>query len=106
MVFTLMNLLESKIFNFNKFVINLNVKVLLDNNSTFFCYCKDSLFVDKDHSNITKVNLKIINNKELPKLLSKGPTNRENRTADYQNPLENIIAYQMLEVRRTHIATK
>ena len=92
MVFTLMKLLGSKIFNFNKFVINLNMKVLLDDNSTFFCYCKGSLFVDKDHSNITKDNLKIINNKELPKLLSKGQTNRENGTADYQNPLENIIA--------------
>ena len=28
----------------------------------------------------------------MPKILSKGPTNRENGTADYQNPLENIIA--------------
>ena len=37
MVYTLTNAFGSKIFNFNEFVNNLDVKAFLDDNFTFLC---------------------------------------------------------------------
>ena len=37
MVYTLTNAIGSKIFNFNEFVNNLDVKAFLDDNFTFLC---------------------------------------------------------------------
>ena len=49
-VYTLMNLIGSKNFNFNKFINNLNLKAFLDDNHILPCDCTCSPFVDKDHN--------------------------------------------------------
>ena len=39
-------------FNFNKFVNNVDVKALSDDNSSLPCGCTASPFVDKDHNHL------------------------------------------------------
>ena len=56
LVFTLLNLLEYKVFNFNKVVNKLYVKAFLDHESTLFCDCADPLFVDNSHNHIITSN--------------------------------------------------
>ena len=51
-VYTLINPIGSKIFNFNKFVNNLDVKVFFDD----ICECTVSLFVDKDDNRFITSN--------------------------------------------------
>ena len=72
-VYILTNEVGSKIFNFNKFVNNLNGKAFLDDNSTLSCECTISQSVDKDHNHNIRGNLKIIFNNKLWKLFSKCP---------------------------------
>ena len=91
MVYTLKNLIGSKICKFNKFVNNLNVKAFLDDNSTLSCECAGCSFVDKDYNQVTTDNLKIITNNKWRKPFSKGPKYQENRTTDYGKDKESII---------------
>ena len=49
-IHTLMNLIGSKNFNFNKFINNLNIKAFLDDNHILPSDCTCSPFVDKDHN--------------------------------------------------------
>ena len=51
-VYTLINPIGSKIFNFDKFVNNLDVKVFFDD----ICECTVSLFVDKDDNRFITSN--------------------------------------------------
>ena len=51
-VYTLINPIGSKIFNFNKFVNNLDVKMFFDD----ICECTVSLFVDKDDNRFITSN--------------------------------------------------
>ena len=48
-VYSLTNLIRSKIFNFNKFVFNLDVKAFLQDNIILLCKCTGSCFTDKGH---------------------------------------------------------
>ena len=48
-VYSFNNPIRSKIFNFNKFVYNLDVKVFLQDNSLLTCNCERSDFTEKDH---------------------------------------------------------
>ena len=72
LVYTLMNVIGSKIFNFNIFAYNLDVKTSFDNDSTLLCGCTDSPSVDKDHNHVITGNLKIIDGNELRKLFFQG----------------------------------
>lgn len=89
MVYTLTNAFGSKIFNFNEFVNNLDVKAFLDDNFTFLCEYRGSPFVDKYRSHIITGNLKIISKVKLLKRFSKGPKYRENRTVDFEKAKGN-----------------
>ena len=84
-----MNPVRSRMFNFNKFVNNLGVKAVLDDNSTMPSDYIGTPFVDKVHNRIVKDNLKIIRNNKLRKLFSEGPKYRENRITDYQKARES-----------------
>ena len=54
-VYSLTNPVRSKIFNFNKFVSNIDVKALP-------CNCANSSFIDKDHGHIVIWDLRIFGN--------------------------------------------
>ena len=79
-----MNPIKSKIFNFLKFIDNLDVKAFLDNNSTMHCGCTGSPFMDKDLKHIITDSFKIIENKKLRKFFSKGLKYCEKRVINYQ----------------------
>ena len=59
-VYTLTNTTGSKIFIFNKFVNNLDVKALLENYSASPCKCTGFPFIDKIDNHIITGNLKFI----------------------------------------------
>ena len=67
------------------------MKPFLDDNSTLSCDCTSSPFVDQDHSQIIRGNLKIIDNNKLRKPFSKRPKYRENGIVEYQKASESII---------------
>ena len=90
-VCTLMNLIGFKIFNFNKFANNLDVKAFFNDKSTLSHNCRGSSFVDKVYNHIATGNLKTFNSNKLCKFFSEGPQHRENRTADCQKATESII---------------
>ena len=75
--YKLQNPIGSEIFNFNKFVKNLDVDAFLGDENTLPCNCDNSPFVDTHHRHIVTGNLKIIRNNKLRKLLTKGPKYRE-----------------------------
>ena len=68
-----MNPLEPNIFNFNKFLNNLDVKVFMDDNFILSYEYAASPFADKYHNHIVTLNLKTINNNRSRKLYFKGP---------------------------------
>ena len=78
-VYTLQNSIGTKIFNYNKFVNNLDLDSFLNDDSILPCECEGSPFIDKDHKHIITGNLKIIKNNKLRKLFCKGPKYRQNK---------------------------
>ena len=55
--YLLNNPIRSKIFNFDRFIHNLDVKAFLLDDSILSCNCKDSGFTDKDHLHTVTGNL-------------------------------------------------
>ena len=51
-VYSLTYPIRSKIFNFNKFVFNVDFKVFLQDNIILLCKCAGSCFIDKGHGYI------------------------------------------------------
>ena len=84
MVYTLISLIGPGIFDFNRFVKNLNAKAFLNDNSILPCDCTGFLFAAKDDNYITRVDSRVAVSNKLFKHFSKGPKYRENRIADYQ----------------------
>ena len=70
--YQLNNSISFKIFNFNKFIHNLDVKVFFQDNSIMACGCQDSNFLDKDHQHVVTCDLGIIENNKLRKIFTKG----------------------------------
>ena len=57
--------ISTKVFNFNKFVNNLDLDLFLANPDSLPCKCNKSPFVDKYHKHIVIGDLQIIKNKKL-----------------------------------------
>ena len=55
------------------------------------CDCEHSPFKDAHHNHIVSGDLRLINNKKLRALISKGPNYRENRTINYKRCKDAII---------------
>lgn len=66
-----------KIFNFIKFVSNIDIKALLQGNTILPCNSAGSGFIDSNHRNIVTLNLQIAGNLKLRKLFTKGTKYRE-----------------------------
>lgn len=56
------NPIRSKIFNFNKFIHNLDVKFFHQNHFILVRNCEGSDYIDKDHKHIVIGVLKILKN--------------------------------------------
>ena len=54
--------ITSTIFNFNRFVINLDLGLLLTNPDSLQCKCDNSPFADRHHKHIVTGDLRIIGN--------------------------------------------
>ena len=71
--------ISTKFFNFNKFVITLDLELFLTNLDSLPCKCNNSHFADRHHKHIVTGDLRIIINNVLRKLFVKGPRYREVR---------------------------
>ena len=89
-VYNLESPIYSKIFNFNKFVSQLDINEFLKDNSILPCNCAGSRFKDPHHQHILTGNLDIVENKKLKNLFHKGPKFRENKPVDWDKARTNI----------------
>ncbi len=81
-VYNLSSTIRSNIFNYKKFVDELDLTKFLKNPSILPCKCKESPFIDNFHGHIVGGDLDIIQNPELKSLFLKGPQYREPKTID------------------------
>ena len=84
--------IRSKIFNFNKFIEDLDLNQFLMDNNTVPCVCENSEFKDERLGHILTGNLSIVKNNALRKLLTKGPKYREPRNINFQKARDNIVS--------------
>ena len=89
-IYKLSHNIGSKIFNFNKFVSNLQITDPAKDLSELPCHCNDSPYIDKNHGHIMTGDLKIIQNSKLRNLFSKGPKYREPKSFDWKKARECI----------------
>ena len=57
--------ISTKFFNFNKFVNNLDVDLILTNPDSLPCKCNNSPFTDRHHKHIVTADLRIIRKNAL-----------------------------------------
>ena len=81
-----------KIFNFNKFVAELDLKAFIENPEILPCECLDSEFTDKHHKHIVTGDLKIIPNNNLRKILVRGPKFRSTKPINFNDARDSILA--------------
>ena len=87
-VFSLVEPIRRKVFNYNKFVSSLNV----DDIESIPCFCKDfdNIYLDQHHRHIMTGDLSIIPNKELESLIRKGPKYRPPVKIDFDTAFKSI----------------
>ena len=90
-IYKLVDPIRNTIFNFNKFVKNLDVYAFMKNETTIPCVCNNSTFVNSDHQHIITGDLRIIKNNKLRKLFTKGPKFREPVTIDLQKAKNELL---------------
>lgn len=73
----LINVLRSKISNFNKSVSNLGVKAFLLEHTILPCNCAGFDFINRDHQHIVTGDFRFVGNKKRRKLFTKDPKYRE-----------------------------
>ena len=90
-IFKLSQTIGSKIFNFNKFVRNLNVEEFLKDNNTLPCNCKNSQYIDKHHGHIMTGDVRIIHDNKLRQLFTEGRKYREPEVNVWTEPRKCIL---------------
>ena len=92
-VYSLSQPIRSKVFNYKKFVKDLDLDTFCRDVKSIPCHCKkyDTMFVDKNCKHVLTGNLNIIKNNKLRKLLSKGPKYREPVAIDWNMAMCVII---------------
>ena len=89
-IYTLAPPIATKIFNFNKFVAELDINNFVNNMDSVPCTCQDSNFKHKDLGHILTGDLSIVENNSLRKILSKGPKYREPKKINFIKAREHI----------------
>ena len=72
--------IRKQIFNYKETVQNLSADHIPSINE---CNCTSSEFCDPHHGHIISADLRLVQNNELRKILSKGPNFRETRDMDF-----------------------
>ena len=91
-IYTLSNTIHSTLFNFNKFVKDLNLEAFDDENSILPCECEGSEFKDSHHKHIVSGDVKsIVTNVQLRDLFLKGPQYKEPVSIDMKKAKDEII---------------
>ena len=85
--------IRNKILNYKQTVKNLDIrkedgKLFVDDLPQ--CECSQSVFKDPVHNHVVTGDLRIIRNKKLRKLISKGPNFREKKFMNYKKCLNAI----------------
>ena len=83
--------IQSSIFNYNKFVENLDIDAFLNNENNLPCNCQNSSFADSHHGHIVTGDLRIITNAKLRKLMVKGPKYREPVNINFEKAKDEIV---------------
>ena len=90
-VYNLCSTIRNKLFNYKETVNNIDVNDQVTYGTGLStCNCQNSAFVDKDHGHIVTGDLRIIKNRHLRKLISKGPNYREPRNLNWNKCREVI----------------
>ena len=90
-VYKLCDPISSKIFNFNKFVDEIDINEFLQDITSLPCSCSDSPFSDPFHKHIVTGDLRIIKNSKLRKLFSKGPKFREPSHISWEDVKNRVV---------------
>ena len=90
-IYSLTPPIAGKIFNFNKFVAELDIEAFRDNMDIVPCSCQDSSYKHKDLGHILTGDLSIVENNSLRKILSKGPKYREPKPLNFGKAREHIV---------------
>ena len=90
-VYKLCDPIGSKIFNFNKFVDEIDLNEVLHDITSLPCGCTDSPFADPRHQHIVSGDLRIIKNSKLRKLFSKGPKYREPAHINWEDVKDSVV---------------
>jgi len=90
-VYSLSSTIRNKLFNYKDTVNNINIDDQLTYGTNLInCECHKSSFVNKDHGHIVTGDLRIIENKHLRKLISKGPNYREPKNINW-NKCKEVV---------------
>ena len=91
-VYNLPPSIRSKIFNFNKFVEELDINNFLLDNKTIPCNCANSKYKDERLGHVLTGDLSIVENNNLRKLLTKGPKHREPKSINFDKARQCIVS--------------
>ena len=90
-IYNLSGTIRNKIFNYKKTISDIDVNDLLTHGTNLeSCDCQNSPFIDRDLGHIVSGDLRLIENQDLRKLLSKGPNYREKRTINWKKCRDTI----------------
>jgi hypothetical protein len=92
--------IRSHLFNYKKFVEDLDLKEFVKNPDILPCSCADSPYMDTFHKHIVSGNLDIVPNAELRSLFLKGPQYREPQTIDLESANKEIRTAINLLIKR------
>ena len=84
-VYTLTKTTRSKIFNHKEFIKTLNTKDILDNIKNLPCSRTRSSFTDSNHEHIVTVDIRIVQNNKLRKLLCTVPKYKDTVSVNFSN---------------------
>ena len=91
-IYSLTPPIAGKIFNFNKFVAELDLNAFCNNMDIIPCSCENSRFKHKDLGHVLTGDLSIVEDNTLRKILSKGPKYREPKPLNFTKAKDHIIA--------------
>ena len=99
-VYQLTPTIRSNIFNYKKFVDELNLMEFVKNPNILPCSCADSPHVDKFHKHVVSGDLDIVPNLELKSMFLKGPQYREPQTIDLDAAKKEIRSGIKILIKR------
>ena len=90
-VYQLRETIRSKLFNYKKFVQDIDVDSFIANPNTLPCDCDQSPFKNHDHGHVVTGDLDIVSDPKLRKLIAKGPKYREPLPFSCEQARQDII---------------